>query len=549
MQKLQVLPLGEASFKVIRNRNWLYVDKTRQIHQLLTGGKYYFLSRPRRFGKSLLLTTLNAIFEGRKELFEGLWIGEHERWTWEEHPVILLSFNGVDYRTLGLEESLKRSLKDIASDYDLELENETIKSLFSELIQKLYEKQGAVAVLIDEYDKPIIDFIDDFPKADANRETLKEFFSVLKDLKIMDALQMVFITGVSKFSKVSIFSDLNNLTDLTLDEATEDLLGITKSELKHYFRGYLEAAGERYDMDEAELLTHIKAWYDGYSWNGKTFVYNPHSLMNFLRKREFENYWFQSGTPSFLVKRLKRQKANLSDLENLKVTSQFFNKFELKPPSHKGENLDVQMLLFQTGYLTVKKMGYDKRRRKKNYYLGYPNLEVKGSFLHHLLEVYSNKTPGNLGTALEFLEDALINGDTREFIEQLKVIFADISHHLLPTLNKKEPTKEDKQAYFKAWEGYFQTVIYLTIKYIGLHIDCEVSKHQGRMDAKIEVDDYLYIIEFKLGGTAKVAMTQIKEREYAASFRNTSKQIVLIGICFDNHKRNVSDWEVEVLGN
>ncbi len=547
MQNLQVLPLGEASFKVIRTRNWLYVDKTRQIHQLLTGGKYYFLSRPRRFGKSLLLSTMNAIFKGKKELFEGLWIGEEERWNWEEYPVILLSFNGVDYRDLGLVEGLKKSLKDIAIEYDLQLEDETVQSQFSELIQKLYAKKGTVAVLIDEYDKPIIDFIDDFPKADANREILKGFFGVLKDLKIMDCLQMVFITGVTKFSKVSIFSDLNNLTDLTLDESTTDLLGITESELKHYFKGYLEVAGKHTNMDEAELLKHIKAWYDGYSWDGEVYVYNPQSLMNFLRKHRFDNYWFQSGTPTFLVKRLKRQKANLGDLENLKVNSQFFNKFELKPSSDKKETLDVQMLLFQTGYLTIKKTDYDKQRRKQNYHLGYPNLEVKGSFLHHLLEVYSNKTAGNLGTALEFLEDALINGDTHEFIEQLKVIFADISHHLLPTLNKKEPTEEDKQDYFKAWEGYFQTVIYLTIKYIGLHIDCEVSKHQGRMDAKIEVDDYLYIIEFKLGGTAKTAMTQIREREYAASFRNASKQIILMGICFDNHKRNVSDWEVEVL--
>ncbi len=548
MSNLPVLPLGEPSFKKIRENNFLYIDKTQQIHKVIKEGGYFFLSRPRRFGKSLLVSTMMEVYKGKKELFKDLWIEKNGQWHWQEHPVILLSFTTVAYRSSGLENALQVYLHNIAKTYDVIVEGENAQSIFADLIKKLYVKYNrGVAVLIDEYDKPLIDYLEEYPTAEVNRKILKGFFGILKDIEIVNCLQIVFITGVSKFSKVSIFSDLNNLTDLTLSDKITDLVGINQSELLQYFPAYIEPIQSKYQLSREKLLYHIRSWYNGYSWDGTNFVYNPYSLLSFFFHQKFGNYWFQSGTPTFLVVRLRRQRVYLEGLENLKVSEHFFNKFELKDEKKAGETIDVRTLLFQTGYLTVKKTRINRKNMSTQYFLSYPNLEVKAAFLHHLIEVYTDQVPGLVSNTLELLQAALIEGDLKQLIQQIETIFSDISHHLFPSLNKKNPTKADKENYFKAWEGYFQTVIYLVIRYLGLQINAELSKNEGRLDAVIEVDNFIYIIEFKLDEEVETAIKQIKDRNYAASYKNSPQKVFLVGICFDSKKRNVNDWGFEEL--
>lgn len=532
---LKTLPIGESSFRAIIEDGDLYVDKTQQIYRIITKSKPNFLSRPRRFGKSLLISTLEQIFLGNKELFKNLWI--YDKIDWQPRPVIRLSFTEIDYRTQDLEVRLSRYIDDIAKRNKIQLKKQSSKDKFAELIQSLSAEQQVV-ILIDEYDKPIIDFIEDFNHAEKNRDILKNFYGALKDGTVENSVHFLFITGISKFAKTSIFSDLNNLDDLTIDPTTTDLCGITQSELESYFAAYITQITSDLGLKEKTLLQELKRWYNGYSWDGKTFVYNPFSLLNFFKKGVIGNYWFATGTPTLLMKIIKKQKVDLEKITNVKWRSQSFDKFTLK-------NLDFHHLLFQTGYLTIKQKTFKKGRA--TYVLGYPNQEVEESFIQNLIEFRSHLVMTKVDSSLIYIEEALEENDIDKFVEQLKILFSDIAHQLHPKHNKKNPTPEDKTQLFKAWEGYFHSIIYLLIKFLGLHIDVEMSKHKGRIDAKIEVDDYLYIMEFKMDASAQKAMTQIATQQYAEAFKNTSKQIVLVGISFDSKACNVKEYQVENL--
>ncbi len=379
---MKKLPLGICTFRDFAEEDYLYVDKTKLIHDLFSrGGKYYFLSRPRRFGKSLLLSTLNEIFSGNKELFKGLWIYDKIKWT--QHPVIHLDLSGITFKTPeNLEKALDTRLEKIASDYSIQLDHDLfLKEKFGQLMEKLSQKEKAV-VLIDEYDKPMIEYVEkeQIRQAKEIRDVLKNFYGVIK---ASDAyLRFVFVTGVSKFSKVSLFSELNNLTDITLYQKFSTLLGYTETELEHYFAPYIEQMAEKQGLSKNDLMEKIRKWYNGYSWDGENLVYNPYSILNLFNADSFENFWFTSGTPTFLVKLIKNRQYDIMEFENLLVNSFIFDTYEI-------EDLDIEFLLFQTGYLTVKKIIIEND--DKTYELSYPNHEVKNSFLTHLLGEYTQK--------------------------------------------------------------------------------------------------------------------------------------------------------------
>ena len=518
------LPAGESSFQKIRQGNQLYVDKTRHLYELLHFDDYYFLSRPRRFGKSLTVSALRALFEGRKELFEGLWICD--KWDWEKkHPVISLSFNGLDYRNQPLELALQKALDAQAANFGTELKGNTSKEKFKELILHLGQ-QAKVAVLIDEYDKPINDYLHDYQQADTNRDILGNFFGVLKDNDVADHLRFVFITGVSKFSKVTLFSELNNLTDLTQHPKFGTLLGITQEELERDFAEHIEHLAGEMALTRDELLAKIKHWYNGYTWDGKNFVYNPFSLLHLFGSGKFSNYWFVSGTTSWLVRKFRDMRANVVSFEDLVVGEAFFDKFEIK-------NLDPAVLLYQTGYLTIKEI---EPGDEPWYHLGYPNHEVKNSLLKQLYMEYAHREPSTLGETMRKLDKTLLDRDLPAFIDLFKGIFADISNRML-----KQYVEEDSLV---LWEAYYQTVIYLALNLTGSQIACEVQTNKGYIDAVAETDKHIYIMEFKVGKAAQ-AMQQIKDKRYHEKYLNRGKEITLLGVGFDPETRNIGDWKEE----
>jgi hypothetical protein len=394
MKKFKKLPLGVQTFAQIINEDYLYVDKTKHIYNLFAkGGKYYFLSRPRRFGKSLLISTLKELFSGNKQLFKGLWI--EDKIAWNCHPVIHIDFSHLSYQSADvLRKSLDQIIQRIARDFNEELAFDTdTKMKFAELVRKLSQR-NQVVILVDEYDKPIIDLIDNPKMATENRDVLRDFYSLFKGLD--EYLKFVFLTGVSKFSKASVFSGLNNLNDITMDDLYAMLLGYTESELQHYFRDQVLDFAKNLKIDKDKLLENIKKWYNGYSWNGKDFVYNPFSIISFFEKRIFDNYWFSSGTPTFLIKQLKKNCFPVREYEYYETDKSIFESFEIN-------RINIPSLLFQTGYLTVKHM-QSISLTNSMYYLSYPNNEVRESFFKHVLAAISEKFPNEIGSmAYQFI--------------------------------------------------------------------------------------------------------------------------------------------------
>ena len=527
---MKKLPIGLQNFKEIIESGYLYVDKTRQVYDLIDKGKLYFLSRPRRFGKSLLITTLRYIFNGEKDLFKGLYIAEQTDYNWEKHPVLKFNFAIISKETSSLERGITYILQDYAQQYGVTIPDSDIRLQFNFLVKRIAEKYAPVVVLIDEYDKPIIDFLTEPEKAKENRAVLGEFFSPLKELDSEQHLRFLFITGVSKFSKVSLFSDLNNLQDLTMRKRSADLLGITHQELSTYFKDRIGLAATHYKISEKQLLEDVKLWYNGYSYDGVTKLYNPFSILNFFDEFQFNNYWFATGTPTFLVETIRDRGIHPQELEEIKVNIDFFDKFSL-------EALEMSGLLFQTGYLTVKRV--EHRGYRTNYFLGYPNNEVHNAFTHNLLQAFTYKQQGTVGNALIRMQEGLEEGDLEAFIRQLKVLLADISYHLHP---KNKPGEES----FKMWEGYFHTIIYLITSFLSLDVQSEVTKHKGRLDLSVETPKFLYLMEFKLDEPAENAIQQIKNRDYIQSYTNVEKTIYLVGVGFSKTERNVETWEAEI---
>lgn len=529
---MKKLPVGLQNFESIIKQNLLYVDKTHQIYELMGNGSLFLLSRPRRFGKSLLISTFRHLFGGKKELFKGLYIHDKTDYNFPKHPVLQFNFAAYGHQVTDLEKILIYQIQNFAEQFNIKLPDQSLSVQFKSLIEQIAKKDKPVVILIDEYDKPIVDFLTETIQAKKNQAVLRRFFSPLKDLEALGHLRFLFITGVSKFSKVSLFSDLNNLIDLSVSSIAHDLLGITQDELLQNFKAYIQKAAQHFQMSESELLEGVKLWYNGYSFDGHTRLYNPFSLLNFFLQNHFGNFWFATGTPTFLVETIRNRQINPMELEEVEVAQTFFDKFSLK-------ELEINGLLFQTGYLTIK-----KTRRKKyetNYFLGYPNIEVRKSFVHNLLEAFTYQPSSHVSNALLKMERGLEEGQLEVFIDQLKILLSDISYHLTPNDKKSQSAQKS----FEVWEGYFQTIIYLVTAFMGLYVQAEITKHKGRLDLIAETDDFFYLMEFKLDEPAKNAIQQIKNREYAAAYKNSTKTIFLVGIGFSKKERNVASWEAK----
>jgi hypothetical protein len=507
MEKLPMLPIGQQYFKSIINGKGIYVDKTEYIYALCApSDKNYFLSRPRRFGKSLTVDIVNELFSGNRALFKGLWI--EDKWDWSDtYPVIRMSLDVVSSKGT-LAEGLKEAVRDIAKKYKIELQKEGLGDLFKELIDSVAEQAGKnVVILIDEYDKPIIDYIDpyDLEKANEQRDTLKKFFSVLKDSS--KDIRFLLITGVSKFSKVSIFSDLNHLQDLTLDPNFAGLCGYTQAELEHYFAPYFKVM-------PPETLEKMKSWYNGYSWDAQTFLYNPFSVLNFFQTRMYHNYWFASGIPTFLT-RLLRKRFEYK-LEEKKVSNLILESFTLD----KFDALDIDSLLLQTGFLTIKKI-----TPRGQFILNYPNQEVKEAFGQFLLSEFTH-TRVTIPYGPNILE-ALDNNNLKEAIG------------IINDLIKAVPD----QNYIKNEEKFVHAIVHLIFTIIGSDVRSEVHTAIGRIDTLVITEDRLFLFEFKMNGTAKDAIQCIKDRLYADSLRYLNKPITGVGVVFSTEAKGVADWD------
>ncbi|GAB6057609.1 ATP-binding protein [Desulfonatronum parangueonense] len=511
---MKKLPLGISTLNKIIAEGYAYVDKSRFVHDLVESGSYYFLSRPRRFGKSLFVDTLKEAFEGNRELFRGLWLEDH--WDWEtRHPVIRISFGeGVFRDRARLEEKIWEQLTLHEERLGVDCAFRTISGRFGQLIEQTAHKFGqGVAVLVDEYDKPILDCIADPVLAADIREGLKDFYSVLKD---SDAyLRFVFLTGVSKFSKVSLFSGLNNLTDITLEERFSSICGWTEAELTASFTEHLKGKG----------LDEIRRWYNGYSWLGEK-VYNPYSLLSHLRTGLFRNYWFETGTPTFLIELLKKRRYQIPAIENIRASESLIGAFDV-------DFIEPENLLFQTGYLTV--AGAEQMAGKTFYALRYPNMEVKASLTDTILNSYVQDKPGK-EVVQQRIYRALQADDPGELRDIFHALFAAIPHDWYRKNN------------LAAYEGYYCSIFYCVFAGLGLDTRPEESTNRGRIDMTVLFENRAYVFEFKvtdLDQTPGSALEQIKRKGYADKYRVGAEAVYLIGVEFDREARNIVGFEWE----
>lgn len=510
--KRKQLPIGIQTFREIREDGHYYVDKTQLALNLAKDGKHYFLSRPRRFGKSLFIDTLKELFIGSKSLFTGL--AAEQQWDWSvQYPVLTFSFSGNNYDQPGqLELDIIEQLNALDKKHQHQPQNQTCPGRFRELIQHLEQQHGQrVVVLIDEYDKPIMDALNAPDVAKANRNFLRSFYSTIKD---NDAyVKFSFLTGVSKFSKVSIFSGLNNLYDLSLDPEYATVCGYTDHDLDTVFVAELEG------LDREK----IKAWYNGYNWRGEG-VYNPFDILQLFKRREFSNYWFETGTPTFLVDFLVKRRVPTLKLDNVISSASILSSFDI-------ENLKTESLLFQTGYLTIKHR--QQAGGQVFYTLGYPNQEVYQSLNENLLSVLTNSPEQEQQTLQlhQLLMDNNFNG------------LKDLFHRFFATIPYQWYTNNTIQQY----EGYYASVFYSYFAALGLHVTVEDSTNLGRIDMTLQFNQQVYIFEFKVVELVPEgkALQQIKDRAYADKYRADGQPVHLVGVEFSRDNRNIVAFEVE----
>ncbi|MDR1730144.1 MAG: ATP-binding protein [Prevotellaceae bacterium] len=523
MNTIRKLPIGIQDFEKLRSKNFIYVDKTHYVYLLAQLGVPYFLGRPRRFGKSLFLSTLKAYFEGKKELFEGLKIAGLEK-DWTKYPIIYLDFNvGLLARTENVAERINVKIEELEQLWGKKTNTADLASRFEAIIKSAYEQTGKrVVVLIDEYDKPLINTMNDPIANDEIRTLLKSFYGVLKS---MDAyLRFVFLTGVTKFSQVSIFSDLNQLVDISLDKQFAEICGISETELLQNFQPEIHALAEANDLTYEQTLAKLKKMYDGYHFaKVSEDIYNPFSLLNTFAKSDFAYYWFATGTTTFLAKTLKNQHYDIR---------KFDNDVDISASSvmdYRVENQNLIPLLYQSGYLTIK--SYNKILN--TYTLGFPNEEVKYGFLNELLPAFVQTpiTTGNFSVT-DFLKQ-LMNGDVEGFMASLKAFFADIPYDAIEQKNRNEQ--------------YYQHVFYLLFTLMGQFVQTEVKNCKGRADAVVKTADAIYIFEFKMdsNATAEEAIKQINSNDYAIPYSTAHRKTVKIGVEFSQAEKGIKRWLIE----
>ncbi len=508
---MKKLPIGIQTFANLITENYCYVDKTRFVSRLADEGKYYFLSRPRRFGKSLFLSTLKSAFSGEKELFQGLFL--EKNWDWNvTYPVVHISFGaGVVQNKKDLYSSFGYILDDHARKYEISYTYEDPKNRFAQLIQILHDMfKMPVVVLVDEYDKPILDNISNTQTAIAIREELKNIYSVIKDSD--PYIKFVFITGVSKFSKVSLFSGLNNLNDITLTARYSAICGYTQKDIETVFADRLEGV----NLDE------VKKWYNGYNWLGEE-VYNPFDVLLFLDKKEFRNYWFETGTPTFLIKLLQSGHYYIPDLQHLTAGEEIVGSFDV-------EDIRPETLLFQTGYLTIQSM--EQVGAFRRYHLTYPNLEVMASLNNYILGAMVEDRLAKTRNQSDVL-DALMANDFQKLEKTFHAFFSSIPH---------EWYRKNEIAHY---EGYYASIVYCYFASLGLEVHPEEPTNQGQIDLVIRFEDRIYLLEFKVVEIAETgnALEQVKEKKYHEKY--AGQEMYLVGVEFSRKDRNIVRFEWE----
>ena len=510
-------PVGIQNFEKIRSRNYCYIDKTELIYKLVKSGQYYFLSRPRRFGKSLLISTLEAYFQGKKELFEGLAMETLEK-EWIEYPILHLDLNTEKYDTpQTLENKLSLNLKMWEDEYGANEYEYSLATRFEGVIRRAAEKWGRnVVILIDEYDKPMLQAIGNEALLTDYRNTLKAFYGVMKSCDRY--IKFALLTGVTKFSKVSVFSDLNNLMDISIDERFTSLCGITEEELFTNFQEDIIELGQENKLTEEETKAELKKMYDGYHFAEESEdIYNPFSLLNTFAKMRFGSYWFETGTPTFLVELLKHSRYDLHRLTEEMASADSLGGIDTM-------HTNPVPILYQSGYLTIK--GYD--REFQVYYLGFPNKEVEEGFTKFLLPRYAHLETGNPSfEIMSFVKDVR-QGDADAFLRRLQSFFADSPYELARDL-----------------ELHYQNVLFIVFKLLGFYTQAEYHTANGRIDMVVKTDKYIYVMEFKLDGTAEEALQQINDKQYAQPFASDSRKLFKVGVNFSKEKRGIEGWIVE----
>ena len=513
-------PIGMASFREIRKGGYRYVDKTMYIHKLVSLGKYFFLSRPRRFGKSLMVSTMECYFRGERELFRGLAIDSLEPDEWTKHPVLRLDFTQRGYETPeDLDKVLGLTLDKWENEYGTPNPDDSPSGRFHSLIGKIYERTGRqVVILMDEYDSPIVDAHDNPELEAANRRTLHDFYRVMKANE--DYLRFVFLTGVGKIGQISVFSGLNNLKDISLHPDYSAICGITTQELMDNFHEGIEKLGKRCGWTFEKTLQELKAQYDGYHFTEDLVdVYNPFSLVNALYDEFIGDYWFQSGTPTRLVKQFLENDWGTPDLEGTRVLRNTLSSGDVL-----GNNLALSC--YYTGYLTIK--SYNMKRQ--SFVLGYPNTEVRTGFFKYLVETVKKWDTGRTDNLVESLRDFIDDDDIEGFLQELQSFLAGI-----PYMNDTDK------------EPQWQKDILIIARLVGANVDVERRTSYGRMDMVLDGPKAIYIIEFKYGATPEEALAQINEKEYALPFQNSinKKPIVKVGVNISKKTRNIDGWIIE----
>ena len=511
-------PIGIQSFEKLRRGQYIYVDKTDLVYQLATAGNPCFLSRPRRFGKSLLLSTLEAYFEGKRELFEELAIDKLET-DWEVHPVMHLDLNARNYETQeDLIAMLNQHLEKWEALYGDEKKDRAPEERFAYIIEQAYLKTGhPVVVLIDEYDKPLLRSFHSEELQRQFRNTLTAFYTVLKSADRY--LRLVFITGVTKFAQMSVFSELNQLTDISQLPQYATLCGMTRSEIEDSFAPDIEELGRLNNLTTEEVMNKLTRLYDGYRFSeyATEGIYNPFSLLSVMSYKVFKDYWFVSGTPTFLVNMLKDTDYDLRELDGIEVPSAALI-------NYRASSKEPVPMIYQSGYLTIK--SYDERF--KTYTLGFPNEEVRYGFLNFVLPFYTpiDSEEGNfyIGKFIQELE----KGDPEAFLTRLRAFFADIPYEL----NNKT-------------ERHYQVVFYLVFKLLGQFAEAEVRSAKGRADAVVKTTDYIYVFEFKLDGTVDEAIRQIDDKGYLIPYTTDGRKLVKVGVSFSREERNLGEWVIK----
>ena len=513
---MQTLPIGIQDFVRLRQDNLLYVDKTAMLLELIQNGQRYFLSRPRRFGKSLSISTLDAMFSGRAELFKGLaaeeWVSRQAQ---NPSPVLRFDMSGLDIQTsYSLQQSLKEVIKRAGKDFNVEIRSETLNGMFTDLLDEIYKAHGVVVVLVDEYDKPILDNINDLKRANEMREVLRSFYTTLKSCD--EYLRFVMLTGISKFSKAGAFSALNNLLDISMLKRYGDIVGYTQEELDENFAEYLEAASKSMNLTRNELREKIKSYYDGFCFDGKTRLYNPFSLLNFFFDDKFGNYWYKSGSPTFIVKYMKEHAISDPDrYRHFEVSDDF-------PDSHEIERSTPESFLYQSGYLTIEKW------EDEVITLDYPNEEVRKSIVRmYLDEIYHVKYYITLGTQLW---KALEGGDIETTVELFNTAIAAVPYDDFPNRN----------------EFWYRSLFLMLLRGAGIISYAEVHTFKGRADLVINFNNLIVALEFKFASkTSEVdkmkveGLNQIKDREYAKSYDTEGRKVVTAVLVADDLERKI----------